>query len=90
MCRGPLIRGNWPVGGEVGQSREEELRAQGWTRQFLADEPRLSEAVELYRSLGLEVHLEPLPPEGEGECRSCLEADPGRFRVIYTRPIHGG
>lgn len=72
------------------QSRDEELRAQGWTRQFLADEPRLSEAVDLYRSLGLEVHLEPLSPAEGGECRSCLEADLERFRVIYTRPTRGG
>jgi hypothetical protein len=71
-------------------SAEEELRRQGWTRQFTADEPRLSEAVELYRSLGLEVHLEPFSPAGEGECRSCLEANLERFKVIYTRPTRGG
>ncbi len=89
-CGGPLIGKGWPSGGAVEQSRDEELRAQGWTRQFLADEPRLSEAVDLYRSLGLEVHLEPLSPAEEGECRSCLEANLERFKVIYTRPTRGG
>jgi hypothetical protein len=66
--------------------REEELLSRGWKRQFVADEPRLSEAAALYRSLGMEVLLEPLPtdPPG-GECRSCLDAAPGRFRIIYTR-----
>lgn len=68
-------------------SRDEELRVQGWTRQFVANEPRLSEAVELYRSLGFEVHLEPLPQEAKGdECTACLDAAPELFRIIYTRP----
>ncbi|MEJ5378330.1 MAG: hypothetical protein WHX93_17280 [bacterium] len=63
----------------------------GWTRQFVASEPRLSEAVELYRSLGLEVRLEPVSPGSlEGECLQCLEAAPDRFKVIYTRPVDGG
>ncbi len=66
--------------------REEELLAQGWTRQFVANEPRLSEAVEVYKSLGMEVLLEPLPTEAEeGECRSCLDVAPEQFRIIYTR-----
>lgn len=67
--------------------RDEELRAQGWTRQFVANEPRLSEAVELYASLGFQVHLEPLPEEPEpGQCRACLDVAPESFRIIYTRP----
>ena len=41
------------------KSKEEQLKREGWMRQFTTDEPRLSEAVELYRSLGYEVHLEP-------------------------------
>jgi hypothetical protein len=60
---------------------------EGWTRQFVAAEPRLSEAVELYRSLGLEVRLEPIGPESlEGDCSACMEASPDQFKVIYTRP----
>jgi hypothetical protein len=71
--------------------RDAELAAQGWTRQFVADEPRLSEAAELYRSLGMEVLLAPLPVEGEeGECRACLEGAPELYRVIYTRKAGGG
>ena len=42
-------------------TREEELVGLGWTRRFIACEPRLSESVELYESLGFEVLLEPLP-----------------------------
>jgi hypothetical protein len=74
----------------MGNKREEELLAQGWTRQFVADEPRLSEAVELYKSLGMEVLLEHLPAEAEeGECRGCLEVTPEQYRIIYTRKVGG-
>lgn len=40
-----------------GRPKKENLK--GWTKQFTTDEPRLSEAVELYKSLGYEVRLEP-------------------------------
>lgn len=60
-----------------------------WTRQSVACEPRLSEAVELYRSLGLEVKLVPVGAQEAGaSCTACFSADgdPGRYQVIYTRP----
>jgi hypothetical protein len=53
----------------VSKSREAELDKEGWTRQFMADEPRLSEAVELYKSLGFEVHFEPVVLDGNSEER---------------------
>jgi hypothetical protein len=67
--------------------RQEELQSQGWVRQFTADEPRLSEAVEEYKELGFEVHLEPLDPLQipVGECSRCLLADCDRYKDIYTR-----
>jgi hypothetical protein len=71
--------------------REEELAAQGWEKRFMADEPRLSEMKELYESIGFEVLLEPLPPKeesaacAESGCTACLDADPERYRIIYTR-----
>ena len=71
--------------------REEELTGQGWERRFMAEEPRLSEMRELYESIGFEVLLEPLPPRdelsacAEGGCTACLEVDPERYRMIYTR-----
>jgi hypothetical protein len=67
-------------------SREEELKKEGWVRQFTTDEPRLSEAVELYESIGVEVRLEPWDlGELEDECDECLAAYPERFKTIYTR-----
>lgn len=69
--------------------RHQELEKEGWVKQFSADEPRLSEAVEEYRELGFEVLLEPLDPlEMVGECTSCFRASCDRTKVIYTRRRH--
>lgn len=61
-----------------------ELLAQGWERRFIYDEPRLSEAVEIYRELGLDVVLLAVAPD-DVDCSECMKEDPGRYRVIYTR-----
>ncbi len=72
--------------------REQELKRQGWTRQFVAREPRLSETVELYQATGYEVHLEPLAREGETDleggdrCTACFDGFEEQYRIIYTRP----
>jgi hypothetical protein len=64
---------------------EAELIAEGWTRRFVAAPVRLKESVELYESMGYEVHLEPLTPEDlQAECEDCRLAV-ALFRVIYTR-----
>lgn len=78
-----------------GAEREKQLMADGWVRQFMADEPRLGEAVAEYRKLGFEVWLEPVDPEAcaaAGGCTACF-ADPAqaqRFKVIYTRRPEAG
>jgi hypothetical protein len=84
---------------EPNKTTIEILEAEGWTRQFVAGEPRLSEAVEMYRELGFEVHLEPIPKEsecescagteGEGECRACFEGFEDLYKIIFTRPLEG-
>jgi len=68
------------------------LERQGWQRQFVAAEPRLSEAVEMYRELGFQVHLEPLPPQDETsiqnnktKCRACFEGSEDQHRIIFTK-----
>jgi hypothetical protein len=73
--------------------REEELLAAGWERRFIATEPRLREAIELYEEIGFEVLLEPLPTEEEMKgggceesgCAACFDVDRERYRIIYTR-----
>jgi hypothetical protein len=77
--------------------REDELIKTGWMKRFVANEPRLSEAVELYRSMGYEVYLEPLPPvdcdsaDGDSqECRACFKGFEEQYKTIYTRPKGNG
>jgi hypothetical protein len=67
---------------------DNKLKKNGWSRQFTTCEPRLSEAVELYKSLGFEVHLEPMKPdERSEECKSCLyQFDCDKYKTIYIRP----
>ena len=75
----------WP--GLVCRSRRKDLVDQGWNRRFTADEPRLSEAVESYKMLGLEVLVVPGALGEEQECRSCFDV-PGledKCKTIYTR-----
>jgi len=69
-----------------GKQKEEELKRRGWVRQFVTDEPRLSEAVELYKELGYEVRLEPASFEEVNQiCKNCLQADCERYKTIYIR-----
>jgi len=78
------------------RSRNQILEAEGWTKMFIANEPRLSEAVDLYKESGFDVHLEPLPKEpecekcpgddDEDECRICFEGSEDQYKIIYTRP----
>ena len=73
--------------------REQELLHAGWERRFVASEPRLAEAVELYESIGFEVLLDPLPSDEEMKgggceengCTACFDLDRERYRIIYTR-----
>ena len=64
------------------------LAAQGWERRFMADGQRAREAMELYRSLGFDVHAEPVRPEDVADdCGDCRLLMALRFTTIYTRPL---
>ena len=77
----------------------EMLLQMGWQRRFAANEPRLSEAVEMYKEAGFDVHLEPLPKEPEcetcageedkDECRICFEGFEEMYKIIFTRRKEG-
>ena len=84
--------------------RVKTLEEEGWTRRFVAGEPRLSEAVEIYTQAGFEVYLQPLsakerecvtcPGEennqrNEDECRLCFEGFEDQYKIIFTRPAQG-
>ena len=58
----------------------------GWERRTIVDEPRLSELVETYMSLDFEVKVEDFDPgQFPEECSECILADPGKYKVIFTR-----
>ncbi|EFK09279.1 conserved domain protein [delta proteobacterium NaphS2] len=77
----------------------ETLENQGWQRRFAAAEPRLTEAVEMYRELGFQVHVEPLPTQEKGPdeqaqedettCRACFAGYEDQYSIIFTRPAEG-
>jgi hypothetical protein len=81
------------------ESEENRLGIEGWSKRFVASEPRLSEAVEMYQEAGFEVHLEPLPkePECDGcvgteeedDCRICFEGTEDLYKIIFTRAKEG-
>ncbi len=78
-----------------GKQRIKKLEEEGWIKHFATNEPRLSEAVELYKEAGFEVHLDPLPKEGKcedcagpeepKECRICFDGFEDQYKIIYTR-----
>jgi len=66
-------------------TRKKELTSRGWQRQATYDEPRLSEMAEMYREIGLEVHLEPFHPEDESGLYRLPGGSSGSYKTIYTR-----
>ena len=64
---------------------EEKLIKEGWEKKATYDDPRLSEMVQVYEEIGLEVHLEPFNAENEIGCTGCMQFMPDLFKTIYTR-----
>jgi hypothetical protein len=63
----------------------EQLEREGWVRQTVIDEPRLSELAEYYMELEYEVLIIPYDPKlVPGECNECFDTS-GSTRIIYTR-----
>ncbi len=69
----------------MGTIREEQLTRQGWAKKATYDEPRLSEMVDMYKEIGLEVHLEPFHPDQEPGCTGCMAITPEKYKTVYTR-----
>jgi hypothetical protein len=63
----------------------EKLISEGWQKQATYDEPRLSEMVDMYKEIGLDVHLEPFNADNEEGCTDCMALIPDQFKTIYTR-----
>ena len=65
---------------------DQALLEDGWERRFLAAPDRMEEAIELYRSLGLEIRAEPLGPSDFGsDCQDCASDVCDSYVLIYTR-----
>lgn len=64
----------------------EKLEKKGWIKRTTIGEPRLSEIVELYESLGYQVRVEPLTlGDLDEECRSCYENEADELKTVYIR-----
>jgi len=64
----------------------EELKKQGWVKRTTIGEPRLSEIVDEYKSLGFEVHLEHVNLDDlDEECRRCYGNDVDKFKTVYVK-----
>ena len=65
---------------------EGKMKKEGWIKRTTIGEPRLSEIVELYKSLGYEVRLEPVKlDELDEECRKCYEIEGDKVKTVYVR-----
>ena len=74
-----------PLPAEI-KSKVAELEQLGWQMQFTTDEPRLSEAVELYESLDYEVRIEPACAELPlPECATCYQRFCDKYKTIFIR-----
>lgn len=63
-----------------------DLEKQGWIKRTTTDEPRLSEIVEEYESLGYEVRLEPVKLEElDEQCKRCYENQLDKLKTVYIR-----
>lgn len=67
-------------------SIENDLCLAGWTKQSTHDEPRLSDVVEVYMEMDMEIHLETFNPLEEQGCVECMRGSPEKYKTIYTRP----
>ena len=64
----------------------EEPEKEGWIKRTTIGEPRLSEIVELYKSLGYEVRVEPVKlDELDEECIRCYENENDEAKTVYVR-----
>ena len=62
------------------------LEKEGWIKRTTIGEPRLSEIIELYKSLGYEVRVEPAKLEElDEDCKRCYENEADEVKTVYVR-----
>lgn len=74
--------------GVVDSPRDVTLEADGWEKQFTCGQPRLSEMVDLFLSMGREIHLEPMASDDRplgAECEACFVSCGDEMQTMWTR-----
>jgi len=58
-----------------------------WKRRSIIDNDRVSEQVEIYKSIGFEVMVKDVDPEQlpEEYCKECFITNPEKYKILYTR-----
>ncbi|OHC70475.1 MAG: hypothetical protein A3H93_13960 [Rhodocyclales bacterium RIFCSPLOWO2_02_FULL_63_24] len=80
-----------PIAQAKATSPEDTLLRDGWVRQTTIGEPRLSEIVQNYKTMGFEVHVEEFKTEGDG-CNTCFDAGQEMgfmYGTVYVRKRSG-
>ncbi|MHA2392773.1 MAG: hypothetical protein ACXAEX_12575 [Promethearchaeota archaeon] len=73
---------------EVGKKKDEKsnpIRGRDWERTFTIEERRVNEYVDLYKSIGYEVRVEPATPDEIQECQVCFKAEFDNLRTIFIK-----
>ncbi|MFX1592734.1 MAG: hypothetical protein ACFFB6_08395 [Promethearchaeota archaeon] len=66
-------------------NRNIPIRGKDWEKGFTIEENRVNEYVELYKSIGYEVRVEPATPDEQEECQTCFKAEFDNLRTIYIK-----
>ena len=69
----------------MGSELVDRLKAEGWVERFTASGARLTEAVDTYRELGLEVKTVPVNKLGLIGCTTCFDDPADETMMIFTR-----
>lgn len=67
------------------ESLAQRLTVAGWRVQFSASGDRLTEMIEVYKSIGLETKVVPIKELNCGGCTICFDPEEDDTMVILTR-----
>ncbi|MFW9783889.1 MAG: hypothetical protein ACFFFB_16510 [Candidatus Heimdallarchaeota archaeon] len=70
---------------EKKDEKRNPIRGKDWERTFTIEERRVDEYVDLYKSIGYEVRIEPATPDEIQECQACFKAEFSNLRTIFIK-----
>lgn len=70
---------------EKKDEKRNPIRGKDWERTFTIEERRVDEYVDLYKSIGYEVRIEPATPDEIQECQACFKAEFDNLRTIFIK-----